>query len=362
MEFGIFLPNGSNGYILSEGSPVYTPTFEHNVAIAQEAERYGLDFLISMIKFRGFGGTTGYWDECLESFTLSAALAASTKKIRMFASSGIPSLHPAVAARMIATLDDISNGRCGLNIVTGWNRPEYEQMGLWPSENYHAGRYDYAAEYVEVVRSLWANENVNYKSDNFSLTDCSCLPKPKHDIKVVCAGQSPKGIQFTAQYGDYNFVFAPPNRLKTMTGAMQAEAAKHNRKVGTLACFTLIAADTDEEAFDLTQTIIDKADVGAIGNMINSANMDSNRGGTSDNLRDALKQTAFEGNMAYMSIPVIAGSYENVAKQIDEIAETTGIAGMLWTFPDFLAGVRDFGEKIMPRLLCANGPRAQQTA
>ncbi|GIR91783.1 MAG: hypothetical protein CM15mP92_2470 [Halieaceae bacterium] len=33
---------------------------------------------------------------------------------------------------MIATIDDISDGRCGLNIVTGWNRPEYAQMGMWP--------------------------------------------------------------------------------------------------------------------------------------------------------------------------------------------------------------------------------------
>jgi pyrimidine oxygenase len=353
MQFGIFLPNGSNGYILSEGSPVYKPTFAHNVAIAQEAERYGLDFLISMIKFRGFGGSTGYWDECLESFTLSAALAASTKKIRMFASAGIPSIHPALTARMVATLDDISGGRAGLNIVTGWNRPEYDQMGLWPSETYHAERYDYASEYVHIIRSLWKDGRLDYKSDHFNLTDCSCYPKPKHNIQVVCAGQSPRGIKFTAEHGDYNFVFAPANRLKSMTAEMQQEAAKHGRKVGTLACFTLIAAESDEEALALTQSIIDRADVGAISNMINSANMDSNRGGSSDNLKDALNQTAFDGNMAYMSIPVIAGSYETVAREIDEIAEATGIAGMLWTFPDFVNGVRDFGEKVMPLLRSA---------
>ncbi len=56
MKFGVFLPNGSNGYILSAGNPIYTPTFEHNKAISIEAEKQGLDFVHSMMKFRGFGG------------------------------------------------------------------------------------------------------------------------------------------------------------------------------------------------------------------------------------------------------------------------------------------------------------------
>jgi len=65
MKFGVFLPNGSNGYIPSAGSPVYLPTFEHNKVISIEAEKPGLDFVLSMMKFRGFGGETGYWDSCI---------------------------------------------------------------------------------------------------------------------------------------------------------------------------------------------------------------------------------------------------------------------------------------------------------
>ena len=64
MKFGVFLPNGSNGYIPSAASPLYAPTYAHNLAIAREAERQGLDFVLSMMKFRGFGGSTGYWDAC----------------------------------------------------------------------------------------------------------------------------------------------------------------------------------------------------------------------------------------------------------------------------------------------------------
>ncbi|OYW87313.1 MAG: pyrimidine monooxygenase RutA, partial [Pseudomonadales bacterium 32-61-5] len=94
MKFGVFLPNGSNGYIPSKGSPVYLPTYQHNKAISQEAERLGLDFVLSMMKFKGFGGETGYWDACLESFTLMSALAADTKTIGLFPSVTLLSAHP----------------------------------------------------------------------------------------------------------------------------------------------------------------------------------------------------------------------------------------------------------------------------
>jgi hypothetical protein len=55
VKFGIFLPNGSNGYIISRASPQYSPTFEHNKAIAIEAERQGFHMILSMMKYRGFG-------------------------------------------------------------------------------------------------------------------------------------------------------------------------------------------------------------------------------------------------------------------------------------------------------------------
>jgi pyrimidine oxygenase len=56
VKFGIFLPNGRNGYIISRASPQYSPTFAHNKAIAIEAERQGFHMILSMMKYRGFGG------------------------------------------------------------------------------------------------------------------------------------------------------------------------------------------------------------------------------------------------------------------------------------------------------------------
>ena len=139
MEVGVFIPIGNNGWLVSATSPQYMPTFELNRAIVQRAEHYGLDFALSMIKLHGFGGATEYWDHNLELFTLMAGLAAVTERIRLYASVAVLTLPPAIVARMAVTIDSISNGRFGVNLVTGWQKAEYDQMGLWPGEAHFSG-------------------------------------------------------------------------------------------------------------------------------------------------------------------------------------------------------------------------------
>lgn len=100
VDIGIFIPIGNNGWLISTTAPQYKPSFELNKQIVQKAEKYNFDFALSMIKLRGFGGPTEFWDHNLESFTLMSALAAVTSKIKLFASSAILTLPPALAARM----------------------------------------------------------------------------------------------------------------------------------------------------------------------------------------------------------------------------------------------------------------------
>src|ERR1700735_3984621 len=116
MEIGVFIPIGNNGWLISENAPQYMPTFDLNKEIVLKAEHYGLDFALSMIKLRGFGGKTEFWEHNLESFTLMAGLAAVTSKIKIFATAATLTMPPAIVARMAATIDSISNGRFGLNV------------------------------------------------------------------------------------------------------------------------------------------------------------------------------------------------------------------------------------------------------
>src|SRR3978361_1483860 len=156
MQIGVFIPIGNNGWLISENSPQYWPSFALNKQVTLTAEKHGLDFVLSMIKLRGFGGKTEFWDHNLESFTLMAGLAAVTTRIKLYATAATLVTPPAIAARMASTIDSISDGRFGLNLITGWQRPEYSQMGLWPGDEHFARRYTYLAEYAQILRELWA--------------------------------------------------------------------------------------------------------------------------------------------------------------------------------------------------------------
>ncbi len=94
MEIGVFIPIGNNGWLISENAPQYKPSFALNKAVVQSAERHGFDFALSMIKLRGFGGKTEFWDHNLESFTLMAGLAAVTTRIRLFATAATLVMPP----------------------------------------------------------------------------------------------------------------------------------------------------------------------------------------------------------------------------------------------------------------------------
>ncbi len=98
MDLGVFIPIGNNGWLISEAAPQYKPTFDLNKTLVQKAEGYGFDFALSMIKLHGFGGKTEFWDYNLESFTLMAGLAAVTSRIKLYASTAVLTLPPALVA------------------------------------------------------------------------------------------------------------------------------------------------------------------------------------------------------------------------------------------------------------------------
>lgn len=148
--------------------------------------------------------------------------------------------------------------------------------------------------------------------------------------------------------GDHNFVMAHPSRLKAIVDNVKAKAVGHGRIVGTYALLGLVIAPTDAEA----RGIAEDADQGAIANILASAAMDTDVGGTADRMKEALSLPIEEGNIAFMSFPVIAGSPATVAARLDEIAAETGVDGMLFSWPDFVPGVRAFGEQVRPLMRC----------
>ncbi len=110
VELGIFMPVGSNGFLMSKAAPRYHPTFELHSGIARIAEDMGLDYLFSMGKWMGFPGESGFWQNTIEPMSMASAVSSVTSRIKLYSTINPLLFHPAVAAKIIATIDNISGG------------------------------------------------------------------------------------------------------------------------------------------------------------------------------------------------------------------------------------------------------------
>ena len=347
MDVGVFIPIGNNGWLLSENAPQYKPSFALNKDITLRAEKYGFDFALSMIKLRGFGGKTEFWDYNLESFTLMAGLAAVTTKIKLFGTAATLVMPPAIVARMATTIDSISNGRFGVNLVTGWQRPEYSQMGLWPGDDYFADRYEYLGEYATVLKDLLTDGASDLKGKYLQMDDCQMKPVPQGDIKLICAGSSDAGMAFAAQYADYSFCFGVGvNTPKAFAGTNQrllAATAKTGRDVRSFVLTMVLAEETAAEAWAKWEHYKAGADAEAIKWLGLQSAADTKSGGDTNVRAMANPVSAVNINMG-----TLIGSYAEVAAMLDEMSEVPGTGGVMLTFDDFIEGIEKFGKFIQP--------------
>jgi pyrimidine oxygenase len=355
MDIGVFIPIGNNGWLISRNAPQYMPSFALNRDITLKAEHYGLDFALSMIKLRGFGGATQFWDHNLESFTLMAGLAAVTERIGLYATVATLTVPPAIVARMAATIDSISSGRFGVNLVTGWQEAEYSQMGLWPGTEHYENRYDFLAEYTQVLRDLWDTGHSDFKGRYFQMSDCRLSPRPAAPVKLICAGQSDAGMRFSATYADMNFCAGrgvnTPAAVVPTVERLCAATAESGRDVGAYVLLTIIADDTDAAAMAKWQHYRAGADHEALAWMSNQAGMDKS---PTANVR----QMVAKDSAINLNIGTFVGSSASVAQMLDEVASVPGVKGALLTFDDFLGGLDRFGQEIQPKMMSRGGMKA----
>ncbi len=346
MQVGVFVPINNNGWLISENAPQYKPSFDLNKAIALKAEEHGVDFLLSMIKLRGFGGKTEFWEYGLESFTLMAGLAAVTERIKIYATCPTLVIPPAFAARMCNTIDSISHGRFGLNLITGWQPPEYTQMGMWPGDEHFRNRYKMLDEYAHILRELWVEGVSDFKGDYYTMEDCRVRPQPTGDMRIICAGSSDEGLAFSAKWADYAFCLGKgvntPTAFASNNERLAAATAKTGREVSVFVLVMIIAAETDEEAMAKWKHYNAGVDIDAIAWLADQGAKDTVNASTN------VRQLAAPEGAVNINMATLVGSYASVAGMLDAMAAVPNTGGVLLTFDDFLQGVEDFGMRIQP--------------
>jgi pyrimidine oxygenase len=344
MDLGVFCPVVNNHNVVSKNLNHYEPTWELQRQFVQTAEDAGFKFALSQVTLAGWGGPTEQWDRSLESFTLMAALGAVTSKIRLYGSVAVLTIPPPIIARMAVTINEICGGRFGVNIVSGYNKKQYDQMSVWPGDEFFSTRYDYSAEYVQILNELWTDGESNFKGEYFEMKNCKLGPLPAEAIEIVCAGASGRGLDFTAQYGDYSFLMPAGGAegVRKANSDLLEAARGHGRNVGSYILQMVILADTDEEAQAKIEHYKEGADIEALENMLGDALADA--AGTTAQRIGMLRESVFYG------LNVVAGSPETVARELQEIGDVEGTAGVMLTFDEPMAGLDRFCADVLPRL------------
>jgi pyrimidine oxygenase len=276
-----------------------------------------------------------------------AALAAITKRIGIYATAATLTLPPAIVARMAATIDSISGGRFGINLVTGWQKAEYSQMGLWPGEAHFKNRYEYLGEYTQIMRELWETGRSDFKGRFFQMDHCVLSPRPQSQVKLICAGQSEAGMEFSARYADMNFCIAKGTNTPRAVGPtierLHAATARYGRKVGAYLLLTCIIDDTDASAMAKWEHYTAGADAAALAYIAAQSAMDSSPTAN-------VKQIVGGEGAINLNIGTFIGSPASVAQMLDELASIPGVKGVLLTLDDFREGLDRFGREVVPRM------------
>jgi pyrimidine oxygenase len=343
-EFGVFLPVANGGWIISSTTPPLDGLWKQNLAASVTADEVGMDFVMSMGKWRGFGGVTNHWGVQMESLTMMAAIAQATKRVKLWATIHPLLQNPAVAAKMITTLDHISGGRAGLNIVAGAYRGEFAQMGAWDDSLDHDERYALTEEWTMLIKRLWSEPSVTHEGRFFHFQDCESNPKPlsRPRPELISAGMSERGFEFAVREADACFIGGrTPDDRRDASRRAKAVAAKYGKAVKTYAMCTVVFAETDAKAEALVERYREGVDMGAVIEMLKSWGVPPER------LTEIARQQG-----AFMTQTAV-GTPATCADEIEEFITYAELDGLMLIFPDYVEGLKMFGADILPGLRMA---------
>jgi alkanesulfonate monooxygenase SsuD/methylene tetrahydromethanopterin reductase-like flavin-dependent oxidoreductase (luciferase family) len=247
-KLGVFSFNADGGLTITRVPERWPATWEGIAATARLADAAGLEFLLPIARWKGFGGELNSRETSYETLTFAAALAGITKNIAVFSTVHVPMVHPVFAAKALATIDHASGGRAGLNIVCGWNPEEFDLFGLTVVED----RYAQGLEWAEIINRIYTEPNpFDYHGRYYQLRNVSGKPLPVQRPRPVTlnAAFSPPGRNFAAHAADFLFTtFMDIDSGRSHIADMKARGQALGRDIGVFTTCHVVCRPTQAEA------------------------------------------------------------------------------------------------------------------
>lgn len=347
IKLGVFGING-NGAAFTFHPDHYQCTWDSNVRLAQKAEKLGFEGFVSAAHWKSFGGDGHYSGDLMETFAWAGAVAAVTERIGIISTIHVTLIHPVFAAKAEATVDLISKGRAGLNLVLGWYPPDMQLWGLDVKE--HSDRFEVAEEWIEIFDRLWAErKSFDYDGKNFQLKGAYNQPHGLQQRPVLLnAGRSPRGQEFAAKHCDIAFCSAHNPEM----GAIKQQVANYRRdarekfgkEIQIWMSAYVVLKDTMNEAQDYAHDyIVTQGDDAPVENIIRNNAIDAKAMPP-----EAAAKLAYALKAGFAGYPLV-GDADHIARLFADLSDA-GVDGFLLTWLDYEGGLDRFGREVLPRL------------
>jgi F420-dependent oxidoreductase-like protein len=234
--------------------------FEHVADMAVAAEAAGFDVVTVMDHFYQIRGVGAETEPMLESYTTLAALSQRTKKIRLGTLvSGVTYRNPALLAKMVTTLDVVSQGRAVLGIGAAWNEDEHAGYGFdFPPIG---RRMDRLEEAVQIARLMFTEERPTFTGRYFRIDRALNVPRPIQagGPKILIGGAGEKRtLRIVAKYADISNWFPGVEETKRKIDILERYCEEEGRDSSTILKTVmapcLLALD-EAQAHELKQRI-----------------------------------------------------------------------------------------------------------
>jgi len=351
LKVGVFGANCSSSRTATTVPERWTASWPDCLALAKMADAAGIDFMLPIGRWKGYGGETDFHGTTLETVTWACGLLAATQQITVFGTVHAPLFHPLIAAKEFVTADHIGTGRFGLNIVAGWNEGEFEMFGV--SQRAHDDRYEFAEEWLAVVRRAWGTEEqFDFKGQFFDLRGVRAKPKPCGGTRplIMNAGSSKAGQAFALRNCDAFFTATGASRA-SLDGAakrvqeVKAEARSFGKEIEVYTIGQVICRPTQQQAEDYHHHAnVENADWGAIERML------ALRGITPQNTLadDYAAKRKFFASHSIGGYPFV-GTPDRIAEELAAISRS-GVRGIALSFVNYLDELPYFRDEVLPRL------------
>ncbi len=351
LMLGLFLPLQQGAWSPSMWPRGTSWDFDYNAECAVRAEELRFDLVFGLAQWLGQGGYGGqmrFRENAADPLLVTAGLAPLTRNIMLISTVHILyGWHPLHLAKFAASIDHMSRGRWGLNVVTGYKKSEYEMFGLTPIE--HDLRYEMAAEFSDIMRRLWTSEeNLTIDGRWWRTKDAFVSPKPVHGtVLMVNAGSSGAGLAYAARHSDLIFVTSPAGAnldraceaLPAHNRAIKALAASVGRDVKTIINPHVICRETEREARDQHRAILEHQDPVAADNFYATF-----MGGDQTSWKAATREDWVVGGNVH-----VIGSPAQVVDAFVRL-HAAGCDGVQVNFYDYLPDLELFGARVLPLL------------